>query len=191
MAYRLDVLMQIAVEIVLDDEDMQRRLTREPAYRRLAHDALYYLTRNWEAGETIDLGDGGRATFETYLKERSGADNGAALPEHEVSFLLRKVEMLASLLSSREAFDARFAAWAQERHDDVLRQIAPELTEVVGYNAHTAMPLEWVHGTKQFTWRDRQDRTAARIAGDGAERSGARTPRSSRRSRYACRRSSH
>ena len=155
VTYWLDVLMQVAVEIVLDDEDLQRRLQREPAYRRLAHDALYYLTRNWEAGATIDLGDAGRPLFADYLQKRSGNghDNGSAIPAHEVDFLLQKVELLASLLSTYEFFQAKFTAWTQERRGDRLRELPPELAEVVTYNAHTQMPLEWKKGTKEFKWQ--------------------------------------
>ena len=155
VTYWLDVLMQVAVEIVLDDEDLQRRLLREPAYRRLAHDALYYLTRNWEAGATVDLGDAGRPLFAAYLQKRSGNghDNGSAIQAHEVDFLLQKVELLASLLSSHEFFQAKFKAWEQERRGDRLRELPPELAEVVTYNAHTQMPLEWKKGTKQFKWQ--------------------------------------
>ncbi|HVG43541.1 MAG TPA: hypothetical protein VM890_02390, partial [Longimicrobium sp.] len=47
-AYRQDLAVQVAVEIVLDREHMRARMEREPEFRRLAHDALYYLSRRWE-----------------------------------------------------------------------------------------------------------------------------------------------
>jgi hypothetical protein len=47
MAYRLDVLVQVAIEAVLEGNSFRALLTNDPDTRRLAHDAMYYITRTW------------------------------------------------------------------------------------------------------------------------------------------------
>jgi hypothetical protein len=97
-AYRLDVLIQIAVEMVLDQGDLKsrleraagrtrgqaapartasdqggdlrRRIEREPEFSRLAYDALYYLSRRWRRGEVIELGSRDEERFGEYLTQR-------------------------------------------------------------------------------------------------------------------------
>jgi hypothetical protein len=47
---------------------MQEELDRRPPFRRLAHDALYYISREWEKDEDLlELDDGAREKFEAYL----------------------------------------------------------------------------------------------------------------------------
>ena len=57
-AHLCDLVIQVAVEMVLEGEAMTERLGREPGFRRLAHDALYYPSRRWEDKQyDLDLSD--------------------------------------------------------------------------------------------------------------------------------------
>lgn len=70
-----DLMIQVAVEVVLEGEAMQERLRREPRFRRLAHDALYYPSRRWEDGEyDLDLGDEQEEDFGEWLISRMGRE---------------------------------------------------------------------------------------------------------------------
>jgi hypothetical protein len=69
--YLLELLVQLAVEMQLEQGAMQEELDRRPAFRRLAHDAMYFISRRWEQDdETLALTDAAKATFERYLIER-------------------------------------------------------------------------------------------------------------------------
>ncbi len=109
-----DLMIQVAVEMVLEGQAMEERLRREPRFRRLAHDALYYPSREWENGsERLDLGDGAEAAFGDWLTRRMGHDGeaGAAAPdpaaaaadpllsEQDRRFLFERVRELARLLA--------------------------------------------------------------------------------------------
>lgn len=122
--YQLELLLQLGIELQLESEGMQEELDRRPAFRRLAHDALYYISRRWEQDEpTLQLGDGGRELFEKYLIARmafdaapaaapqSSADAAVAPPANDagkpafvsaedVSFLWKAVQALAESLEA-------------------------------------------------------------------------------------------
>ena len=70
--YNLELLIQVAIEFILEEENMKRELERQPAFRRLAHDAVYYLTRSWDsAEEELFVGrDKGERNFSIYLIQR-------------------------------------------------------------------------------------------------------------------------
>jgi hypothetical protein len=74
--YGLELQMQVAIETLLDEEDMERELDRHPAFRRLAHDALYYLAERWEdADHRLELhSPGARLKFKKYLCSRMTTD---------------------------------------------------------------------------------------------------------------------
>jgi Cdc6-like AAA superfamily ATPase len=74
--YGLELQMQVAIETLLDEEDMERELDRHPAFRRLAHDALYYLAERWEdADNTLELQSrSARTKFKKYLCSRMATD---------------------------------------------------------------------------------------------------------------------
>lgn len=56
MAARFDVKLaatiQLAIEEVLTEPRFANRISQDPAFAQLAHDALYALSRGWDAGET-------------------------------------------------------------------------------------------------------------------------------------------
>jgi hypothetical protein len=75
-----ELMMQTAIEIVLEAEDMQAELDREPAFLRLAIDAVYYIPRCWhDAPKHLALDEQGEAEFESYLRDRMATD---AWPNH-------------------------------------------------------------------------------------------------------------
>jgi hypothetical protein len=68
---RLQLLVQVAIELLLESDEMELELAREPAFRRLAHDALYFISRKWQLGATeVRLDAKGRDEFHTYLTDR-------------------------------------------------------------------------------------------------------------------------
>lgn len=74
--YGLELQMQVAIEILLDEEDMEHELDRHPEFRRLAHDALYYLAERWEdADDKLDLySKDALAKFKEYICSRMVTD---------------------------------------------------------------------------------------------------------------------
>jgi hypothetical protein len=108
-----DVRIQVAAEIVLDGRELRQRFERDPAFRRLAHDAVYYLSRTWrEREQTVDLSDDALSRFEAYLRSRTGAERGGSrwtleLSEKDLALLFQAVRSLAEMLSNPEAFRAR------------------------------------------------------------------------------------
>jgi hypothetical protein len=135
--YRLDVQMQVAIEMMLDRELIRAYLTRDPDDRRLAHDAMYYLTRLWrkKEEEVIDLSDNGKLAFSTYLSDRIGTEgvlpepvavtpNGKRdafdtermqIDESTRDFLLNGVRSLAAMLADHDLFERHLDAWNAER----------------------------------------------------------------------------
>ncbi len=76
-AYRFDVTMQLAIEMLLDEEDFRKRLDREPEFSRLAYDAMYYLSRRWNLAPEaeLDLSPTADGQFGKYLVERMGKEH--------------------------------------------------------------------------------------------------------------------
>ncbi|MEY2563751.1 MAG: hypothetical protein QOH88_1944 [Verrucomicrobiota bacterium] len=125
---RLRVMVQVAIECLLESTEMELELERDPTFRRLAHDALYFISREWQQGAgELRLDDEGRKKFEDYLGKRMMTEQaGAALgtepvpmhsgtndrakrqqerevkslfTEDEADFLWKKVRELANLLA--------------------------------------------------------------------------------------------
>lgn len=157
VTYRLDVLLQLAVEVVLDDDAFGKRLLNDPELQRLAHDAMYYITREWirqregddKKGEVLDLEEGEAATreFTTYLASRmrtegKGAANGAAPnatgedaepapSERTATFLLQRVRELAQLLSSASALASAISKWNRTRVQSERAPVAVSVLNAV------------------------------------------------------------
>jgi hypothetical protein len=118
--YRLELLSQLAIELQLEQEAMQEELDRRPAFRRLAYDALYYVSREWEKDdERLSLAEDARSTFERYLVRRmdleppttstvSAVTAAPSLPadtpisSEDLTFLWRAVHSLAKALAAPE-----------------------------------------------------------------------------------------
>jgi hypothetical protein len=68
LGYRFDVLIQVAVEWLLDGPELSERLSQDEEFTQLVYDTLYYPSRMWERGES-ELNTTKAALVE-YLKER-------------------------------------------------------------------------------------------------------------------------
>jgi hypothetical protein len=70
----LELLMQMAVEMTVDQTTFNDSIEQNPAFYRLVLDALYYPARKWEAKEDLDVGDDGKEDLRRYLVQRMGLD---------------------------------------------------------------------------------------------------------------------
>ena len=100
--YQLELLIQLAIELQLEQEAMQEELDRRPAFRRLAHDAMYFVSREWEGDEDLlRLDEASRDQFEAYLIRRMAVEKQKGLVKQEdLTFLWRAVQALAEALAS-------------------------------------------------------------------------------------------
>jgi len=169
--YRFELMIQVAIQLILDDDDMQSELDRQPAFRRLAHDALYHITREWDSGELeFDLGsnEAQEKCFKKYLISRMDTDPQPVragqplvqpnITESDLKFLLQKVQELASLLCNPQAIfkRAKEALFPQIVLNALPldRPLAPLLTAVDEGKSH------------RYRWNfHRSGRPAQRIAG--------------------------
>ncbi len=91
--YPFAIRVQVAIELILDEESMRAEIDKRPAFLQLAHDTLYYISRKWaKAPEPLDLtADVGRKHFEDYLRGRKATNtylgpsqgNGSSSEESE------------------------------------------------------------------------------------------------------------
>jgi hypothetical protein len=74
LAYRFDVLIQVAVEWLLEQPELRERLTQDEDFTQLIYDTLYYPSRIWEQG-LAEL-DVSRPTFFKYISQRMSPSLG-------------------------------------------------------------------------------------------------------------------
>jgi hypothetical protein len=84
--FRLDVLIQLAIEVTLDGDRFRERIANDPEMLRLAYDAMYYITRRWirarneeregDGGLVLDDSDAAGQEFSRYLAWRVKSDTG-------------------------------------------------------------------------------------------------------------------
>jgi hypothetical protein len=125
---RFDLTIQTAIELVLEGEELSAEMDRDENFCRLAHDALYYLTRRWLLGDKeIDLSETGFQKFDQYMQDRMAAvlandadakdkRKSIKLPKSTVEFLFNQANELAQLLSDKNRFEDRIAESLQEEH---------------------------------------------------------------------------
>jgi hypothetical protein len=87
---QLSLCVQLAIEEVLADQEFGRRVDLDPGFGQLAHDALYALSRRWEADAPEY--DAGEDALETYLntrlkEQRETAAGGLAVKRQDVTLL--------------------------------------------------------------------------------------------------------
>ncbi len=137
LVYRLELMAQLAVELVLARRSMRSRLALEPEFRRLAHDALYYPSRRWKdhENEPLDLDDGpGAAAFFEYLEGRTNAAEPASgdgtphVAAEDREFLLRRTRELAQFLAQperlRKVFESEWTGYADDPQERELTKKA-------------------------------------------------------------------
>jgi hypothetical protein len=136
-AYRMDIGLQLGMEIVLDDKDLRDRIRDEPDFQRLVHDALLYPSRAWREGKMrIDFTPTNQTQFSEYLvarmnrseatraverrvssRARAGDRRGAneVVSRDDVVILWKKVQRLVDLLSDEGDLEASFTDWNERR----------------------------------------------------------------------------
>ncbi len=68
--YRFEILIQVAIEWLLDGDDVKTRLNGSPHYRQVIYDAMYYVPRLWEDAGSDNPQVPGFYDFRTNEKER-------------------------------------------------------------------------------------------------------------------------
>jgi hypothetical protein len=68
--YRFEILMQVAIEWLLDGDDVKTRLSGNSHYRQVVYDALYYVARLWEDAGSDKPQVPGFKDFKTNPNER-------------------------------------------------------------------------------------------------------------------------
>lgn len=71
------LLFQIAVEAVLSDDKIQRRMRDDPRFALLAVDAVYYAPRQWRVGNDLEISVD---AIDAYLQQRRAPDDQPAAP---------------------------------------------------------------------------------------------------------------
>jgi hypothetical protein len=118
---RLDLMIQLAIRIVLDRNELRTPMEREPAFARLAYDALFYPSRLRRNGkDTLDLSDAGRDVFRTDLVRRMASEREIAagvkpaeISDPDLQFLYARTRELADLLADPFALCDAMEEWEQ------------------------------------------------------------------------------
>jgi hypothetical protein len=135
LGYRFNIMVQLAVEHLLNEEEMRDRLDQDPLFGQLAYDALYYVSRSWLGGDgELDVNE---APIDTYLAVRlkdrhepglHGADDpeadtriGEVLGPLDRQFLIDKVRRIANLLANPTLLQNELLSRADL--DDLARQL--------------------------------------------------------------------
>lgn len=104
--YRIPVMIQLAIDHLLEGDGLRSRVLRDPSFAQLAVDALYKLSRVWEAGRP-DVSVG-RKALASYLLQRQGVAVVGGDEESEIEriigatdweLLIGLVRQLSALLS--------------------------------------------------------------------------------------------
>jgi hypothetical protein len=121
----IDLTFQVGIELTLSEPQTEQVLTDRPEFRRLQHDAMYYISRRWLAGEEdVDVSPAGVEAFRQYLEDRTGREDEkesqeiteSGAREHtrqikrsiftkDVEFLFDQVRILAEFLSEQSAIE--------------------------------------------------------------------------------------
>jgi hypothetical protein len=135
LGYRFNLMVQLAIEHLLNEEEMRDRLDQDPLFGQLAYDALYYVSRSWLGGDgELDVND---APIDAYLairlKDRrelglNGADEpeagariGEVLGPLDRQFLIDKVRRIANLLATPALLQSELLSHSEL--DDLARQL--------------------------------------------------------------------
>jgi hypothetical protein len=134
--YRIDLALQVAVEMVLESDDIAAMIEAEPAMRQVIHDALYFPSRTWRQGKPLDLREeGGEDGFASYLEDRIGKDEEVVADEPFVApadraLLFARVREVGELLTDPQKYHARLSAWIADR-SRAGRPVAQEIVSVL------------------------------------------------------------
>jgi len=137
-AFKVAVVMQLAIDMVFDGPELADRIGREPEFGRLVNDSMYYLSRRWREapGEELSLTDDQEAVFGEYLEKRMGreeeARSGDTVSDRDRRFLFQLVRELAFTLATPARYKQFFQIWndirernGQERLDASVLDVLP------------------------------------------------------------------
>lgn len=155
--YRLAVLAQIIVEIVIDRSEIADRIEQAPAFLRLVYDAVYYPARMWETSLGLDLEKEGREAFKQYLLGRTGWESQR---ENEGDpFNLEEFEMLfdcagraARLLSDWRSFRTAIEDFKSKESSSHMESFTQEMLNQLEEQM-PGPPLRRLGKGLTFRWR--------------------------------------
>ncbi|HSL70033.1 MAG TPA: hypothetical protein VK864_07300, partial [Longimicrobiales bacterium] len=187
----IDITFQVAIESTLGQRDVIQVMQYRPEFRRLLHDAMYYVSRHWLAGaEEVDLSDAGRDDFLVYLESRTGrdeerrpnandhdsADTRPSVTENDLDFLFDQVRILADFLSNRPSVETvagdatgatrdwrneRLAAWGDSRRKRGLPDLEPDVLDALLVGDRSSLLVRDVEHPLVYQFRHRVAGTTA------------------------------
>jgi len=143
IGYRFHIMIEMAIELLLNDSELGDRLDQDPHFGQLAYDALYYPSRVWADGNVeLDLSE---EAFKKHLIDRIVLDRSSTLardPESgepkgvepsvesvigklDFPFLYERVQQLVALLMEPERLvdHLRSAGSPLDTHDEYWSSI--------------------------------------------------------------------
>jgi Cdc6-like AAA superfamily ATPase len=180
--YLFDLYVQVAIQQVLADPITFDRMSDDPAFSRLAHDALYYPLRKLRqnGSHVLDLSDSEIGTFRDYLIERMSSeheddekeivadgdpetDDEYALQEADIAKLYELTRRLAAMLA-----DAFLLLDEIERNKD-RAALTTSVRESLPLNPPAGPLLRRTSDRYRYEWRydanmqPREDRIGGRL----------------------------
>jgi hypothetical protein len=182
--YLPEIAFQLAIETVLQSDEVRTRIEADSVNLQIGYDAMYYLAREllgrtdeWTLSETETL-----AAFHRYLIERSQSPeptraavqpvaNDGAISENAARFWLRHVQKVAGFL---ERPDTMWDDWESNRNSP--RRTSPEWQRYLQQREEIFLflvnipPLITSTGVQQYTWRIDEDflpPTGGMVLGEG------------------------
>jgi hypothetical protein len=164
--HRLHVQIQLAIEIVLETTDLAGKVAADSSYRRLAHDALYFIASKWaRSPEPIDLSDAGLPAFVQYLVDRVGQDGAAtsndthdnhaddtlSMSRNDQIILFDSVRYLAALLSHVALYTEAFKLLNSLRQERRLKPVDNAVMEALSLDDDNLLLIE--RSTHVYDWR--------------------------------------
>jgi hypothetical protein len=160
--FRLAVLTQVAVEIVLASKELVDWVEQSPPALRLVYDALYYPARQWEDGQDVRLQDADLEAFERYLLCRADlrVDRDVrrrALSDKQLEILFDSARQVALLLSDWASFavalDKFNGDFPKSRVDTPVVENLRQLRQAKPGEEERRPPFERVKSRFHFKWR--------------------------------------
>jgi hypothetical protein len=172
--YRMDIGLQLALEIILEDLDLRERIRDEPEFQRLALDALLYPSRAWREGRMeLDMGDSQLPEFRAYMLRRMNRSEATRAVERraasaamgtrsraasegvesgDVRILWTKVQQYVELLSQHGDLEGRFREWNAARRRNGRPPVDRAVLEPL-LGANSSLLIKAPGGVPRYEWR--------------------------------------
>lgn len=143
LKYRLELLMQIAVELTFAlDPELQSRCQEDPLFMQLAYDALYYLAHLWridpEAPVILE-----RSGFSEYLESRS--EGRSLISDCDAEFLFRKMKGVRFWLSQPRAAAEKVGGLANATGQRLAPRVIDILRDVPSLASGSENNFSWTY----------------------------------------------